>query len=466
MNVDCFLHEFKRIFFGTSATTYIQAALVISLIYYVLVKRRRPKPRQFTEREKQRLIDEFNPEPLAPEVPPDHYALNPRIVSSKYGKYIIVDGKRSLNLASHNYLGLNDEKALEEASLSAVKKYGVGTCGPRGFYGTLDIHLKLEESLAKFLDVEETIIYSYGFSAVASAIPAYSKVGDVIFCDEGVHFAIQKGLTASRSVVKFFKHNDVQDLHRLLKEQELADLKNPKKAKVTRRFLVVEGLYINHGDICPLREMIELKNKYKVRLFVDETYSFGVLGASGKGITEHLQIPIDEIDLISSSMENALSAYGGFCAGSSFIVDHQRLSGLGYCFSASLPALQAASALVALEIIEKQPELIKNLQKICLRFHSKLEEIDSISVQGDPLSPIKHLRSSKKFDSFDVETKNLEQICDHALERGYALTVARYLKEEIRPIQPSIRLIVNVRLEPTEIDDIVTMLKEAFDKLS
>ena len=88
-----------------------------------------------------------------------------------------------------------------------------------------DIHLKLEERLAEFLSVEEAIIYSYGFSAVASAIPAYSKVGDVIFCDDGVHFAIQKGLAASRSDIKFFKHNDVEALHELLKEQELADIK-------------------------------------------------------------------------------------------------------------------------------------------------------------------------------------------------------------------------------------------------
>lgn len=116
--------------------------------------------------------------------------------------------------------------------------------------------MELEEKLAKYFKVEEGIIYSYGFSTIASAIPAYSKRGDVIFVDEGVHFAIQKGLNASRSVIRYFKHNDVEDLERVLKEQEKEDLRNPKKAKVTRRFLVVEGLYLNYGDICNLPRMV------------------------------------------------------------------------------------------------------------------------------------------------------------------------------------------------------------------
>lgn len=237
-----------------------------------------------------------------------------------------------------------------------------------------DIHLKLENRIAEFLKVEEAVLYSFNFSTIASAIPAYSKIGDVIFCDEGVHFAIQKGLTASRSLVKFFKHNDVQDLEKLLQEQAEQDLIDPKKAKSTKRFLVVEGLYFNHGDICPLDKIMNLKKKYKVRLFVDETVSFGVLGDSGRGITEHLNIPIKDVDHISASLENAICAYGGFCAGSSFIIDHHRLSGLGYVFSASLPPLQAAVALSAINILDSKPDLIDNLRKNCKQMHSILSK--------------------------------------------------------------------------------------------
>ena len=156
--------------------------------------------------------------------------------------------------------------------------------------------MELEQRLAKYFNVEDGIIYSYGFSTIASAIPAYSKRGDIIFADEGVHFAMQKGIIASRSDVKYFKHNDLDDLERLLNEQEELDKKNPKKAKVTRKFLVIEGLYLNHGDLCPLAKMVEWKYKYKYRIFLDESVSFATIGKTGRGVTEYFNIPVFDIN--------------------------------------------------------------------------------------------------------------------------------------------------------------------------
>ena len=173
--------------------------------------------------------------------------------------------------------------------------------------------------------------------------------------DEGACFSIQMGLLASRSRVHYFKHNDMEDLERLLKQQQEEDKKNPKKAKVTRRFLVCEGLYINYGDICPLPELIALKEKYKVRIFMDESVSFGVLGEKGKGVTEYYNIPIEEVDMICVSLENAMASIGGFCCGRAYVIDHQRLSGQGYCFSASQPAMMATAAMKALEILQAKP---------------------------------------------------------------------------------------------------------------
>lgn len=118
-------------------------------------------------------------------------------------------------------------------------------------------------------------------------------MGHVIFCsDEAVNFAIQKGLDASRSTIVYFKHNDAKDLERLLKEQEKSDLKNPKKAQKTRRFLVAEGIYLNTGELCPLAELVELRKRYKLRLFLDESVSFGTLGKTGRGLTEHLNVDV------------------------------------------------------------------------------------------------------------------------------------------------------------------------------
>eukprot|EP00116_Pleurobrachia_bachei_P012574 sb/3472836/ len=151
-------------------------------------------------------------------------------------------------------LTIYDKK--EDSAVASVQKYGVGACGPRGFYGTIDVHLLLEEKLAKFMDCEEAIIYSYGFSTVASAIPAYSKRGDIIFCDEMASYAIQKGILASRSTVYYYKHGDMGSLTDMLEKQAAKDKKNPKKARVTNRFLVTEGLFVNTGNITDLPKLV------------------------------------------------------------------------------------------------------------------------------------------------------------------------------------------------------------------
>ncbi|MGH0177969.1 UNVERIFIED_CONTAM: hypothetical protein FKN15_076226 [Acipenser sinensis] len=150
-------------------------------------------------------------------------------------------------------------------------------------------------------------------------------------------------------------------------------VKNPRKARVTRRFIVVEGLYINTGDICPLPELVQLKYKYKVRILLEESLSFGVLGEHGRGVTEHFGVNIDDIDLISANMENSLASIGGFCCGRSFVIDHQRLSGQGYCFSASLPPMLAAAAIGALNIMEEDIDIFRLLRDKCKHIHNALQ---------------------------------------------------------------------------------------------
>uniref|UniRef100_A0A0B6Y1E3 Serine palmitoyltransferase 1 n=1 Tax=Arion vulgaris TaxID=1028688 RepID=A0A0B6Y1E3_9EUPU len=354
-------------------------------------------------------------------------------------------------------------KEIEEEAIKALRVYGVGSCGPRGFYGTMDVHLKLEEEIAKFMHCEEAILYSYGFATIASAIPAYSKRGDIIFADENVGFAIQKGLVASRSHIKWFRHNDMGHLESLLIEQSKIDKKNPKKAKVTRRFIVVEGLYLNTGSICPLPKLVELKWTYKVRIFLEETMSFGVLGDSGRGVTEHFDISPDQIDLISASLENAIASVGGFCTGRKFIIDHQRLSGLGYCFSASQPPMLASAAIQSMHLLQKNPRLLVDLRENCEKIHKKLKNISGVDVIGDPISPIKHLQLNEPADDRDLDLRTLEMVVDHAMSDGVALTVARYLDTEEHNLMPaSIRLTVNCDLTESEIHRVVSVISDSF----
>lgn len=280
--------------------TLLEAILVVWFISIVwFISKRRSGQNSIPSKELvESKLTKWQPEPLVPEPPKNHPSLNPKYITSKIGKRVTVNGKNCLNFGTHNYLGLSDSTELIENAVTTIKKYGVGSCGPRGFYGTIDVHLELEERLAKFMGVEEAIIYSYGFATVASAIPAYCKRNDLIFVDEQVNFAIQKGLDASRGNIQYFKHNDVEDLRDLLMKQEEIDKRHPKKAAKVRRFLIIEGIYTNTGNICPLPEILDLCKKYKLRIFIDESISFGTIGLHGRGVTEYFNIPRSEIDMI------------------------------------------------------------------------------------------------------------------------------------------------------------------------
>uniref|UniRef100_A0A8C5P5U1 Serine palmitoyltransferase 1 n=1 Tax=Leptobrachium leishanense TaxID=445787 RepID=A0A8C5P5U1_9ANUR len=506
----------------------LEGILILWIIRLIFSKTYKLQERSdLTEKEKEELIDEWHPEPLVPPLSKDHPALNYSIVSGPPSHKIIVNGKECINFASFNFLGLLDNDRVKSAALASLKKYGVGTCGPRGFYGTFDVHLDLEDRLAKFMRTEEAIIYSYGFATIASAIPAYSKRGDILFVDEASCFAIQKGLQASRSNIKYFRHNDMKHLEMLLKEQEHEDQKNPRKARVTRRFIVAEGLYMNTGDVCPLPDLkykgpidpriscigtflpdgreaqfllssgsfaitsadngsptarvvgllcekhridnvlwdfaaVKLKYKYKVRIFLEESLSFGVLGEHGRGVTEHFDISIDDIDLISANMENSLASIGGFCCGRSFVIDHQRLSGQGYCFSASLPPLLASAAIEGLNIMGESSDIFLALREKCERIHKALHGVQGLRVVGESFSPAFHLQLKNSTGCREKDSKLLQEIVDHCMNRKIALTQSRYLEKEEKFLPPpSIRVVVTVEQTNEELEMAASVIKEA-----
>uniref|UniRef100_A0A8C2RXZ6 Serine palmitoyltransferase 1 n=1 Tax=Capra hircus TaxID=9925 RepID=A0A8C2RXZ6_CAPHI len=410
----------------------LEGILILWIIRLLFSKTYKLQERSdLTLKEKEELIEEWQPEPLVPPVSKDHPALNYNIVSGPPSHNIVVNGKECINFASFNFLGLLDNPRLKAAALASLKKYGVGTCGPRGFYGTFDVHLDLEDRLAKFMKTEEAIIYSYGFATIASAIPAYSKRGDIVFVDKAACFAIQKGLQASRSDIKLFNHNDMDDLERLLKEQEIEDQK------------------------------VKLKYKYKARIFLEESLSFGVLGEHGRGVTEHFGINIDDIDLISANMENSLASIGGFCCGRSFVIDHQRLSGQGYCFSASLPPLLAAAAIEALNIMEENPGIFAVLKEKCKRIHKALQGIPGLKVVGESISPALHLQLEETTGCRERDVKLLQEIVTQCMDRGIALTQARYLEKEEKYLPPpSIRVVVTVEQTEEDLEKAASTISE------
>jgi serine palmitoyltransferase len=250
--------------------------------------------------------------------------------------------------------------------------------------------MKIEADIAAFLGTTACIIYAQAFSTISSVIPAFCKRGDIIVADKAVNYSIKKGLQISRSTVRWYEHNDMDDLQRVLAKVTKEQAKKP----LTRRFIITEGLFENVGDMVDLPKMvrseglicldgradppvqIELKLKYKFRLILDETWSFGVLGRTGRGVTEHQHVDAAEVDMIVGSMAGPLCAAGGFCAGSDEIVEHQRLSAAAYTFSAALPAMSATTASETLMILQTTPELMVQLR----------ENIKAMWAQLDPRS--------------------------------------------------------------------------------
>jgi serine palmitoyltransferase len=336
---------------------------------------------------------------------------------------------RVLNFCNFDFLGFQTSDALRQASTDALNKYGCGSCGPRGFYGTIDAHLQIEEEISKFCHTDQAILYSDGASTCSSTIAAFAKRGDVLVVDEGVYEPISTGVFLSRANVHWFRHNDVDDLERVLKELQATDKKLGRKPGAQRRFIVVEGLYKNLGTIAPLREIVALKHKYHYRLILDESFSFGTLGKTGRGaLEEHNKRPMYDAEITTIALENSLGSIGGVTVGNEEVVDHQRLSGAGYCYSASAPPFTASAAVASLRLLKSQPELVQRLQANirytykCLDKHkNSITHKAKLVVTSDSRSPIVVLQLER--DSV-CESAIMSGIMRECLHRGVAIVAS------------------------------------------
>ncbi|KAG0004667.1 serine palmitoyltransferase component [Entomortierella chlamydospora] len=458
----------------------LELGLAIYAVKYMLSKKYRIDQSnvQLTEKEIDELVAEWQPEPLVQplsDIQRMELEKTQVIVGAQGPKpKLLSTGKNLLNFASANYLGYITNEDIKKTAIETLHKYGVGSCGPPGFYGTLDVHIELEKDIARHLGTESAIIYAQGFSTISSVISAFSKRGDIIVADEGSNFAILKGTQISRSIVKWFKHNDMNDLERVLESIRVESLAN-KKRPLTRRFIVTEGLFQNYGDIAPLDKIVELKNKYKYRLILDESNSFGVLGKNGRGLTEVFNISPKDVDMIVGSMANTLSAAGGFCAGPKEVVDHQRLSGQAFVFSASIPAMLAVCASEAIKILTSPQgeKLLKDLHDNATTFSNViLSAPQSIELSAAAGSPILHLRipqtalATAKILTRDDEKLLLQEIVDEvATKDGLLITRAKYVEhQELHLPRPSIRISICATHTKKEVEKAAQGIKTAFGK--
>ncbi|KAG1148078.1 hypothetical protein G6F37_003625 [Rhizopus arrhizus] len=462
----------------------LELFLVFFAMKYMFSRKYKPNDNNvvLTEKEIDDLVEEWQPEPLAPKLTSyDRFNLEkipvlngPQSVKAKIAGY----SKPLMNLATSNFLNLIASEQIRTKAIDTLRNYGVGSCGPPGFYGTIDVHMDLERDIAHFLGTDDAIIYAQGFSTISSVIPAFAKRGDYLVVDDGVSFAVQKGIQISRSIVRFYKHNDMEDLERVLNDIQSEHIKHKKR--LTRRFIVTEGLFANFGDIAPLDKLVELKKKFKYRLILDESQSIGVLGNRGAGLTDLYNIDAKEIDMIVGSLANALCGSGGFCAGSVEVIDHQRLSGSAYCFSASMPAMLAVSASEAFRIIEQQPSIIKELAERSSSFrqvlsHKSLEPfiyLESSDINSP--SPFFHIRIKESFlqqlplaiVNRETEERLLQDVVDECALQGVLVTRAKYVYEqELNCPKASIKIHTTTGLTKKENDKAANIVKVAIIKI-
>jgi 8-amino-7-oxononanoate synthase len=274
-----------------------------------------------------------------------------RIIESAQEPEVIMNGKKMIMIGSNNYLGLTNHPKVKEAAIEAIRKYGTGCAGSRFLNGTLSIHVELEEKLARFMRKEAALVFSTGFQVNLGVISALVGKDDIVIIDKMDHASIIDGCRLSFGEVKKFKHNDMSDLERVLKEYE-------DKGKL----VVVDGVFSMEGDIANLPDIIDLCKKYNARIMVDDAHGIGVLGKTGRGTAEHFGVE-NEVDLIMGTYSKSLASIGGFISGNADIIHFIKHFARSLIFSASPPPASVASVSAAVDIIENEPERREKLWK-------------------------------------------------------------------------------------------------------
>ncbi|GMH83840.1 hypothetical protein TrST_g9391 [Triparma strigata] len=406
---------------------------------------------KLTSSEKEQLIKDWKSTSLTPPLTDQEKRIvlrNNEQVTTYTGTHIQTTASSSLllNLSTFDFLCMSVSEDVKRASRETLQTYGCGSCGPRGFYGTIKPHLILEEEFAAVWGVNESIMYSDGASTSSSTVAAFAKRGDLLVIDQGIYEGLLTGVTLSRSNVKTFKHNDMDDLREVLEKIRREDKRLSRNVLEQRRFIVTEAIYRNYGSILPLDKLVALKDEFCFRLIVDESLSFGVLGPNGLGITDLYNLP-NSIEITTVSLENALGSVGGMTIGDDEVVDHQRLSGAGYVFSASAPPFVSSASVASLGVIKKDgKEMIKKLKKNATTVVNIIKKIKQLSLTSSPDSPVIFccLSSSASHESQNL---TLQSIASECKSNGVLLVatgdhVTDHLLIHSPP--PMLRLTVNV----------------------
>jgi 8-amino-7-oxononanoate synthase len=298
-------------------------------------------------------------------------------LSQSEGPVAYVGDHRILMCGANNYLGLTTSPEVRQAAIDAIKEFGTSCTGSRLANGTLEIHRELERRLAEFVGKEQALVFSTGFQVNLGVISALVCKGDYVITDKEDHASIVDGCLLSRGTLRRFRHNDMQDLERVLASLPLD----------AGKLVVVDGVFSVTGDIAPLPDIIPLCKMYNARLLVDDAHAIGVLG-DGRGTTAHFDVT-DSVDLIMGTFSKSFASMGGFIAGDADVIHYIQHHARAFIFSAALTPPNVGAVMAALDIMIKQPERVARLKQIGERMRKSYTELGfNIGTTETPIIPI------------------------------------------------------------------------------
>ncbi|GLI53266.1 8-amino-7-oxononanoate synthase [Thermodesulfovibrio yellowstonii] len=271
-------------------------------------------------------------------------------MESRHGMEITIQGKKYINFASNDYLGLSQHPLVKEAGIDAIKIFGAGGGASRLLSGGTILHRKLEELLSEFKNTESCLVLNSGYTANTSLIPVLAGDNDIIFSDELNHASIIDGCRLSRAEKIIYRHADIEDLKKLIRNISCKG----------KKVIITDTVFSMDGDIAPIRELYELCKAEGALLYIDDAHGTGVLG-NGYGILKHLGLQTEAFVIQMGTLSKAIGVFGAFVCGDSSIIDWFINSARGFIFSTSLPPSTVASAYASLKIIMEDKELIKRL---------------------------------------------------------------------------------------------------------
>jgi len=289
------------------------------------------------------------------------------------------DGQEVINLSSNNYLGLTTHPQLRQRALEAIEKWGVGSGSVRTIAGTMSIHMALEEKIARFKQVEASVVFQSGFTANAGTVSALLGREDVIISDELNHASIIDGCRLSRAEIKVFPHKDVEACEKILKEIA---------GRSCRKLLITDGVFSMDGDIAPLPQLVELAEKYGCIMMIDDAHASGVLGRNGRGTVDHFDLH-GRVDVQVGTLSKAIGALGGYVATTRDTIDFLYHRARPFLFSTSHPPSVAATCLAAFEVLESEPQLIERLWTNTRIFKAELKKLGfNTGMSETPITPV------------------------------------------------------------------------------